>query len=53
MENLKMKKPIEIKNKAGWTTIELNENDLEDLRNHHPFIFSTGGNFKYMIIRVA
>jgi len=52
METIKIKKPIEVKNIEGWTTVELNETDLNNLRNHKPLLFTTGGNFKYMIIRI-
>jgi hypothetical protein len=52
METIKIKTPIEVKNIEGWTTIELNETDLETLRNSKPLLFTTGGNFKYIIIRV-
>jgi hypothetical protein len=52
MENLRIENPIEVKNKEGWTTIELNETDLKRLNNNKPLLFNTGGNYKYMIIRV-
>jgi|TARA_Y100000310_G_scaffold108975_1_gene107347 hypothetical protein len=51
MEKIFCETPVEVFEQEGWTTIRLNENDLERLKGNHPFAFKMG-KAQYLLTRI-